>query len=309
MAKRKGRNIDGILLLDKPIGISSNAALQKIRYLFNAKKAGHTGNLDPLATGVLPICFGQASKVTAFLLDSDKRYTCTVQLGATTTTGDREGEILSTREIPHLSKQQILNTLKQFTGEIQQIPPMYSALKHNGQPLYKLARQGIEIERKARTVQIRQLKLLTHDSDSMTLDVLCSKGTYIRTLAQDIGALLGCGAHLSSLRRTAVEPFDCAKLYTIEQISGLADNAGSNPEKLFQTLLPIDSALLKLPGITLTDDEARRIQNGLKVNREGIPDAAMIRLYKPNGDFIGIGRHAGNHQLAPKRLMKTGSLS
>ncbi len=304
MARRKGNDVDGILLLDKPLGISSNRALQKIRSLFNAKKAGHTGNLDPLASGVLPICFGQASKVTAFLLDSNKRYTCTAQLGKTTTTGDKEGEVLQTRQIPTLSETQILATLEQFKGEIQQIPPMYSALKHQGQPLYKLARQGIEIERKARTVHILELNLIAHDSDTITLDILCSKGTYIRTLAQDIGEQLGCGAHLSLLRRTEVEPFDCKHLYTLEQIESLAQK--HNDAGLLKTLLPIDSALKKLPEITLNHDETKRIQNGLKIARKDLPESDMIRLYQSDGVFLGIGRYASDHQLAPKRLMKTG---
>ncbi len=303
MARRKGNDVDGILLLDKPLGISSNRALQKIRYLFNAKKAGHTGNLDPLASGVLPICFGQASKVTAFLLDSNKRYTCTAQLGTTTTTGDKEGDILQTRDIPNLSEQQILTVLDQFKGEIQQIPPMHSALKHKGQPLYKLARQGIEIERKARNIQILALNLIDYKSDSITLDILCSKGTYIRTLAQDIGEQLGCGAHLSLLRRTAVEPFDCTKLYTMEEIALLLKEQGK--KALLNTLLPIDTALTKYPRMTLSDDETKRIQNGLKIARNDIPDSAMIRLYQENGTFLGIGRCASDQQLAAKRLMKT----
>lgn len=299
---RKGKTVDGILLLDKPLGYSSNAALQKVRYLFNAKKAGHTGSLDPLATGVLPICFGQASKVTAFLLDSNKRYTCTLQLGSTTTSGDKEGDVLEVREITH-SSSEIETTLERFRGEIEQIPPMHSALKHKGQPLYKLARQGIEIERKARKVTILELNCLHNTADSITLDVLCTKGTYIRTLAQDIGEALGCGAHLSMLRRTEVEPFDCTRLYTIEEIDALAKGG-----TLDDSLLPIDSALAEHPSILLSHDEAKRIQNGLKVNRKDIPDSQMIRLYTKNNeniDFIGIGRLSSDQQLAPKRLMQT----
>lgn len=300
--RRKGKNVDGILLLDKPLGCSSNSALQKVRYLFDAKKAGHTGSLDPLATGVLPICFGQASKVTAFLLDSNKRYTCTLQLGSTTTSGDKEGDVLLEREITH-SSSDIEPALERFRGEIEQIPPMHSALKHNGQPLYKLARQGIEIERKARKVTILELNCLNNTPDTITLDVLCTKGTYIRTLAQDIGEALGCGAHLSMLRRTLVEPFDCTKLYTIEEIKDLA-KLGT----LKEILLPIDSALSEHPSIILTDEEAKRVQNGLKVSRRDIPDSQMIRLYINNGknnEFIGIGRLSSDQKLAPKRLMRT----
>lgn len=301
---RKGKDVNGILLLDKPLGGSSNSALQKVRYLFNAKKAGHTGSLDPLATGVLPICFGEASKVTPYLLDSDKRYICTAQLGVTTTTGDREGDILQTKEVASFSEQEIEIVLAQFRGEIQQVPPMFSALKHNGQPLYKLARQGIEIKRKPRDVTIHHLTLVEKTDDTLTLDIRCSKGTYIRTLAQDIGEALGVGAHLSMLRRTEVSPFDCGKLFTIEEIEKLAESG-----ELDDTLLPIDSALPHHPSIVLNDEEAGRIQTGLKVSRDDIPQKDIIKLYLESGEFIGIGRCSSNsdgeHLLAPKRLMKT----
>lgn len=301
---RKGNDVDGILLLDKPLGRSSNSALQKVRYLFNAKKAGHTGSLDPLATGVLPICFGQASKVSAYLLDSDKRYIFTAQLGETTTTGDKEGDILQTRPMASFTEQQIEKVLEKFRGGIEQIPPMHSALKHNGQPLYKLARQGIEIERKARKVTIHELILLEKTNDTITLEAHCSKGTYIRTLAQDIGEELGFGAHLSMLRRTNVSPFDCSKLYSIEEIEELAEN-----NKLEATLLPIDSALIHLPEIILTEEEGNRVKNGLKVSKNNIPESDMIKMYLEDHEFIGIGRCSyndqGDNQLAPKRMMKT----
>lgn len=305
MARRKkGLDIDGILLLDKPLGRSSNSALQKVRYLFNAKKAGHTGSLDPLATGVLPICFGQASKVSAYLLDSNKRYIFTAQLGVTTTTGDKEGDVLKTRELTSFSNEQLETVLEKFRGGIEQIPPMYSALKHNGQPLYKLARQGIEIERKPRRVKIHELILIEKTADTITLEAHCSKGTYIRTLAQDIGEALGFGAHLSMLRRTQVSPFDCHILYTIEEIEKLAKDCELN-----SILLPIDSALVRLPSIELSSEDATRIQHGLKVTHDDIPDSDMIRLYLDNGEFIGIGRcshdEKGNKLLAPKRMMKT----
>lgn len=301
MAKRKkGNDVNGILLLDKPLGRSSNSALQKVRYLFNAKKAGHTGSLDPLATGVLPICFGEASKVTPYLLNSDKSYICTAQLGITTTTGDKEGDILQSREIKPFVKADIEPVLPMFRGAIEQVPPMYSALKHNGQPLYKLARQGIEIKRKARQVTIHKLELLEYTEDSITLDIRCSKGTYIRTLAQDIGEVLGFGAHLSMLRRTEVSPFDCSKLYSIEEVEAL-----SNESKLEDILLPIDSALPDLPVITLNDEETSLIQNGIKISKEGIPHVPLIRLYRNDGEFIGLGRYSSDDKLAPKRLMRT----
>ena len=304
MARKKGNDVDGILLLDKPLGRSSNAALQKVRYLFNAKKAGHTGSLDPLATGVLPICFGQASKVTSFLLDSDKRYRCTAQLGITTTTGDKEGEELEVKEVTSFNKDDIENVLKDYRGAIEQIPPMHSALKHNGQPLYKLARQGIEIERKVRHVNIHELTLIDFNEDSITLDVHCSKGTYIRTLAQDIGDSLGFGAHLSMLRRTEVSPFDCTRLHSIEDIEAI-----KNEKDLNQLLLPIDSALLEFPALTLNDDDVGLIRNGIKITRKDIPKSDKIRLYSTKNQFLGIGEYSesdtGESILKPKRLMNT----
>lgn len=304
MARRKGKDIDGILLLDKPLGRSSNSALQKVRYLFNAKKAGHTGSLDPLASGVLPICFGQASKVTAYLLDSDKSYCCTAELGTTTTTGDKEGDILQTCEVTAFSDEELENVLDNFRGNIQQIPPMYSALKHAGQPLYKLARKGISIERAPRKVKIHELTVIERTSNSITLNVCCSKGTYIRTLAQDIGEVLDCGAHLSMLRRTNVSPFDCSRLYTIEEIEQLAES-----NTLESALLPIDSALIEFPSIQLTDAETQLIRNGIKVSREDIPPRDMIRLYSNNNEFIGIGSYSQNESgeslLFPKRMMNT----
>lgn len=304
MARRKGKDINGILLLDKPLGRSSNSALQNVRYLFNAKKAGHTGSLDPLATGVLPICFGEASKVTAFLLDSDKRYICEAELGTTTTTGDKEGEVLQQRDVVKLDEALIEKTLDKFRGAIQQIPPMHSALKHKGQPLYKLARKGIDVERPARDVIIHELKLLEFSQTALKLEVFCSKGTYIRTLAQDIGEALGCGAHLSMLRRTEVTPFDSKKLYTIEDIERL-----KGADQLESILLSIDSALVNKPRMQLNKQQTERIRNGLKVKMNNIPTDNMIRLYNENDVFIGIGYCSiegnGDQYLAAKRLMNT----
>lgn len=233
-------------------------------------------------------------------MDSNKSYTCTAQLGQTTTTGDKEGEVLQDRTIPSFTSESLEEILNNFRGDIKQVPPMYSALKHNGQPLYKLARQGIEIKRKERSVTIFDLDLLDHTSDSITLNIRCSKGTYIRTLAQDIGETLGCGAHLSMLRRTNVEPFDCSKLYTIEELEQLAST-----QSLDDTLLPIDSALPDQPALSLSDDELKRIQFGLKVSRRDIPDSQIIRLYSSTNQFIGIGRISSDKQLTAKRLMRT----
>ncbi len=302
MARRnKGKYVNGILLLDKPFGLSSNTALQKARYLFQAKKAGHTGSLDPLATGVLPLCFGEASKVTPFLLDSNKSYTCTAQLGETTTTGDKEGDTLQTREIKPFTAKELEAVLDKFRGNITQVPPMFSALKHNGQPLYKLARQGIEIKRKERAVTIYELDLLEQTSDTLSLHIKCSKGTYIRTLAQDIGEALGSGAHLSMLRRTEVEPFDCKKIISIETLESLIKE-GKNLEAL---LLPIDSALPSHPSLVLSDDELKRIKHGLKVSRRDLPNSQIIRLYDKENTFIGIGRLSSDLQLTARRLMRT----
>ena len=294
------RSIDGIVLLNKPLDLSSNDALQRVRFIFRAKKAGHTGSLDPKATGVLPICFGEATKVSSYLLDSDKRYITTVQLGQTTTTGDTEGEILHHIPVTEISDHALTAVLEQFTGEIIQIPPMFSALKHNGTPLYKLARQGIEVERKQREVTIYELNLLERTSDTLVLDVRCSKGTYIRTLAQDIGDALGFGAHITALERTEVSPFDCSTLYTVEELQALAE-AG----KIENALLPVDAALSDRPEITLNAEESTRVRNGLKVQRDDIPDSPLIRMYQASGEFIGIGRLSSDKLLAPKRMMRT----
>ena len=260
--------------------------------------------LTHLATGVLPICFGQASKVTAFLIDSDKRYRCTAQLGVTTTTGDKEGEELDIRKVTPFNKADVEKVLENFRGDIEQIPPMHSALKHNGQPLYKLARQGIEIKRKVRNVSIHELSLIEFTEDTITLDVHCSKGTYIRTLAQDIGEAMGFGAHLSMLRRTEVFPFDCSKLYSIEEIETLASE-----NDLEKTLLAIDSVLLDFPKIQLNDEEVALIRNGIKISRKDTPKSDMIRLYSAYDEFLGIAKYAvsdsGKTLLVPSRLMNT----
>ena len=297
------RDISGILLLNKPLGLSSNAALQRARYIFNAKKAGHTGSLDPQATGVLPLCFGEATKVSGYLLDSDKRYITTVQLGQTSTTGDTEGDILNTTTVTEISDPKLAQILERFTGKITQIPPMYSALKHNGTPLYKLARQGIEVKRKQREVTIYELILLERTHDTLVLDVRCSKGTYIRTLAQDIGNALGFGAYITSLKRTDVSPFDCSKTYTLEELQKLAE--GNDKKQLDNILLPIDTALSNQPKIILNDIESTRMKHGLKVTRDDIIDSALIRLYHESGEFIGIGRLSSDKLLAPKRMMRT----
>ena len=298
------RDLNGILLLNKPLGLSSNAALQRARFIFRARKAGHTGSLDPQATGVLPLCFGEATKVSGYLLDSDKRYITTVQLGQTSTTGDTEGEILSSTPVTEFSDETLQTVLDQFTGSIIQVPPMFSALKHNGTPLYKLARKGIEVKRKQREVTIYELNLLSRTTDTLQLDVRCSKGTYIRTLAQDIGDALGFGAYITSLERTEVSPFDCSKIYTLEELEAMRDQQ-PDESLLDSALLPLDTALSNHPQIILDSAEASRIRNGLKVARHDIPNAPLIRVYHESGEFIGIGRFSSDGLLAPKRMMRT----
>ena len=239
-SRRSGRNINGIFLLDKPAGISSNAALQHVKRLFQARKAGHTGSLDPLATGMLPICLGQATKISGFLLEADKSYHVLIQLGVTTTTGDAEGDIVETRGVDVIGNKQIMSVLADFTGEIEQIPPMYSAVKQNGTPLYKLARQGIEVERKSRKVQIHELKLLNLSGELLEIEVRCSKGTYIRTLAEDIGAQLGCGGYVSNLRRKTVGHFEPERMMTLEMLDSLAHDGF---QALDDHLFSMESAL------------------------------------------------------------------
>ena len=297
---KTGMPLDGIVLIDKPLGLSSNAALQKTKRIFNARKAGHTGSLDPLATGVLPICFGEATKISAFLLDSDKRYTTTIQLGHTRTTGDMEGEIVETRPVPELDADKIEAVLNKFRGDVEQIPPMHSALKHEGTPLYKLARKGISVERKVRHIKIYELTALSFTKDTITLDVHCSKGTYIRTLAQDIGEALGCGAHLIDLRRTEVSPFDDHTIHTLEALTELA-----TAEELKQTLLPIDAAIPHWPSLTITNEQADNLCMGRRVECENIPDSDSIRLYRPDATFLGIGQLHESGLLAAKRLLRT----
>ena len=300
--RKKGRNVNGILLLDKPLGISSNNALQKTRWLFNAQKAGHTGSLDPLASGMLPVCFGEATKISAYLLDSDKGYTTIARLGEISSTGDAEGEITPTGNIPDFSRQEVLDVLKQFTGNISQIPPMHSALKHNGKPLYKLARKGIEIKRPARQVTIHQLELLEQAKDSLTLSVTCSKGTYIRTLVEDIGNALGCGAYVAMLRRTHVSPFEKDKMINMEELEALHKN-----EQLDSILLPVDSGLRKLPEVRLDTRQANNLLHGLKIPLEAYPSGfsaeQMFRIYNDTNMFLGLGQISSNGLLAPRRIM------
>ena len=289
------REIDGVFLLNKPLGFSSNQALKKIQWLFNAKKAGHTGTLDPMASGLLPICIGEATKFSNRLLEANKTYIATVQLGLTTTTGDQEGEVLSQKEVV-LKSNQLQETLQKFIGDITQIPPMFSALKFEGKPLYEYARQGIEIERKPRPVTIYDIKLNKIEESIVILEVICSKGTYIRTLAEDLGHALGCGAHLKGLERTQTGNFQLPDALTIEALEAMSM---ASREK---TLLPVDALLEGLSSIELTVTETEAIKKGQAIDFISENDNEL-RLYGASGQFLGVGQPDLQGRLFPKRLI------
>lgn len=300
--KRIRRQVHGVLVLDKPRGFSSNAALQKVRWLLNAEKAGHTGSLDPLATGVLPLCFGEATKFSQYLLDADKGYSTVAQLGVTTTTGDAEGEVLERRAVA-VDEAAIQGALPAFRGQIEQIPPMYSALKRDGQPLYKLARAGEVVEREPRSVTIARLELLALQEDRATLEVACSKGTYVRTLVEDLGALLGCGAHVAELRRTQAGPFGLAQAISLEELEAVHAEGGS--AALDRFLLPVDSGLEHWPLVQLTQHSAYYWLHGQPVRAANAPKFGLMRVQDDQGRFIGIGEIDDEGQVAPRRLIRS----
>ena len=295
------RDIDGVLLLDKPSGISSNKALQITRFLFEANKAGHTGSLDPLATGLLPVCFGEATKFSAYLLEASKTYRAVCQLGKTTTTGDAEGEVTSECAL-QVKVDDIASVLGQFTGCIDQIPPMHSAVKHKGQRLYHLARKGREVERKPRKIEIHSLQMVSLKGSLLEIDVFCSKGTYIRTLAEDIGEALGCGAYLANLRRTGVDPFWQETSYSIEQLRELSEQGLG---QLDHKLLPVNSILGDLPEFVLDSTAADFLKQGQAVRVDNTSLSGMLSLVLENGEFIGIGEASQDGKISPKRLMNT----
>lgn len=296
--KRQKRDISGVVLLDKPLGLSSNQAMQRVKHLYQAEKAGHTGSLDPLATGLLPICLGEATKFANFLLDADKSYLATVKLGITTTSADAEGEIIAQKPV-NVTLQQVESVLHQFIGDIEQTPPIYSALKVDGKPLYAYARAGQEVEIKSRYVSIHQIHLEHFEADELVFTVTCSKGTYIRTLAQDIGAKLGCGAHLKGLRRLTSGTFDLQDALPLEVLSELS------LEELDAKLLPIDIKIQHLPKLTLNVEQTDIIQHGqaIKPNQEIIFNE-FIRLYDMSGEFIGLAQKQADGKLHPKRLLR-----
>src|SRR5665647_1971461 len=294
MARRTFRPLDGVLLFDKPLELSSNDALQKVRRLFQAEKAGHTGTLDPLATGLLPICFGEATKFSMTLLDADKTYRALLRLGQTTTTGDAEGDIIA--ELPvKVQQSDVDSVLTKFRGEIQQLPPMHSALKHQGKPLYEYIRKGETIERELRDVVIHELLLNSFSGNEMDITVRCSKGTYIRTLAEDIGAALGCGAHLIGLRRTAIAHFDLSQSYTLQQLTAMTEAECDG------CILPLESLMPDMPKLQLDAVQVQRLAQGQRLGLDtGLPDG-KITLHGPQG-FIGVGLLQGR-RLAPERLL------
>lgn len=300
MIGRDRRPVDGLVLLDKPVGWTSNAALQAVKRLYRAKKAGHTGSLDPLASGLLPICLGEATKLSGLLLNADKSYRFTCRLGVITATGDAEGEVLATRPVGPLSREQIEAALRRFTGPIQQIPPMYSAVKRDGQPLYKLARQGIEVERAPREVTVHELRLLRQDAEELECELRCSKGTYVRTLAADLGEALGCGAHVSALRRTAVEPYDAARMVTLD---ALRERAERGLAALDEWLLPPDSAVANWPAVSVSGDSAFYLRQGQPVLVPRAPSQGWLRLYQEGRQFLGIGEILDDGRVAPRRLL------
>ena len=301
--RRKGRNISGIVLLDKPLGITSNRALQIVKRLYNAAKAGHTGSLDPLATGLLPLCLGEATKVSGFLLDADKSYLATLKLGVKTFSADAEGEVIETRPVENYSKKQINAAIEHFLGDIEQVPPMHSALKVDGQPLYKLAHQGVVIERKSRSVHIFGIEVLRHEGDEIDIEVHCSKGTYIRTLAEDIGEKLGCGAHLSALRRTASGPFDLEESITIEQLEQFAEKTNEQGfDELDNQLMPAEEALYDWESVDLSADATFYILRGQAVQVPNAPTSGLVRLFSEEKGFLGIGEIMDDGRVKPTRL-------
>ena len=292
--KRTWQRVDGVLLLDKPQGMTSNAALQSARRLFSAAKAGHTGTLDPMATGLLPLCFGEATKFSADLLEADKTYEADVLFGVTTNTGDAEGEVLE-RCVPTFGLAELETVMQEFRGTIRQIPPMYSALKKDGQPLYRLARQGVEVERDAREVTILELRLLEYSGNRCRVRVTCSKGTYIRTLAEDIGRSLACGAHLTALRRIAVGSLSIDQAVTLETLDRLSENERS------RWLLPPDSLLQSLPEVILEQQDAQRFSHGNPV-ASSLSTGGKCRVYC-EGRLLGVGMADGSGALHPSRLV------
>ncbi|AXY00411.1 tRNA pseudouridine(55) synthase TruB [Vibrio alfacsensis] len=305
--RRKGRPINGVILLDKPTGISSNDALQKVKRIYFAEKAGHTGALDPLATGMLPICLGEATKFSQFLLDSDKRYRVIAKLGERTDTSDSDGEVVETRPID-VDLAKLESCIDTFRGESDQVPSMFSALKYQGKPLYEYARKGIEVPRESRKITVYEIVLHRFEGDEVEMEVHCSKGTYIRTIVDDLGEMLGCGAHVTMLRRTGVAKYPYEKMVTLEQLNELLEQAHRDevaPKELLDPLLlPMDTAVEDLPEVNLNAELTNLVQHGMPVQVLGAPEGTPIRMTSGEDKlFIGVAELNDDGKVAPKRLV------
>lgn len=299
--KKKGRDVHGVFLLDKSQGVSSNDIMQKVKRLFNANKAGHTGALDPLATGMLPICLGEATKFSQFLLDSDKRYRVIAKLGERTDTSDADGQLVQTRDV-NVDESHILTALDAFRGNILQVPTMFSALKHNGKPLYEYARAGITVEREARPITIFELLFVEYQAPYLTLEVHCSKGTYIRTLVDDLGEALGCGAHVTMLRRLAVADYPVEQMMTLEDLQNLAENQPL--EVLDKLLLPMDSAVSRLAKLNLTEAQTKAVGFGQRVKFENNENRyGQVRLFSHDLQFLGVAEIREDNVIRPSRMV------
>lgn len=309
MAKRRrGRPVNGILVLDKPAQQSSNRALQTAKHAYFAQKAGHTGSLDPLATGVLPVCFGEATKFSQFLLDSDKAYCSTFKLGVITASGDADGDVLEERDADAVTAEDVKQALRGFEGEIEQLPSMFSALKHQGQPLYKLARQGVEVERQPRRVTVHELVMEgfrsageTGDKPEVDVMIRCSKGTYVRSIAEDLGQVLGCGAHVIALRRIAAGPFDESRAVSLETLETLKQ--GEEFAAMDALLLPVDIAVQQFPAVKLVESSSFYVRQGQPVFVPNAPTEGLVRIYADTDEFMGMGEVLDDGRIGPKRLV------
>ena len=303
MRRARGRAVNGILVLDKPVGMGSNEVLQRVKRLYRARKAGHTGSLDRLASGLLPICFGEATKLSGYLLNADKHYVATFQLGVTTSTGDAEGEVVSRRPVPELADSTIDRAVARFRGEIEQIPPMHSALKHKGKRLYQLAHEGIVVERQPRPITIHRFDVLRVDGERIDVEVLCSKGTYIRTLAEDLGEVLGCGASVAALRRVGAGPFEAAAMIELTAVESLAD---AGRDALDAVLRPMEAAVSQWPGVRLPEGVAFYLRKGQPVLVPHSPTEGWVRIHSEGAGFIGVGEVLDDGRIAPRRLFAPG---
>ena len=299
MRRPRGRAVNGILVLDKPIGMSSNEALQQVKRLYRARKAGHTGSLDRLASGVLPICFGEATKLSGYLLNADKHYIATFQLGVATSTGDAEGEVVSRRPVPAFPAAEIERAVARFRGEVDQIPPMHSALKYKGKRLYQLAHEGIVVERQPRRITIHRFDVLHTEGERIEVEVLCSKGTYIRTLAEDLGMVLGCGASVAALRRIGVGPFTAGDMLGLPAIESLKEGGSA---ALDARLRPMEAAVSQWPSVRLTEGVAFYLRKGQPVLVPHSPTEGWVRIHAERAGFIGVGEVLDDGRIAPRRL-------